>query len=342
MSDRKRTIREWVLNKLHITRRPVVKVYNGFGDQDLLLLYGHVLKQSPLPKRKFKKNFWSNTMSLLRLFFVEPYKNVTIKMEWAGTLLETTTDEDGFFKFEWQSPELLAPGWHKVVVELHHSRYNNVSGEGKILVPHPTQYAFISDIDDTFLISHSSNLRKRLYVLLTENAKTRRPFDGVTRHYQLLAHANTHSEAPNPFFYVSSSEWNLYDYINDFKKHHGLPEGVYLLNQMKHWNEILKTGQTKHSGKFIRIARIVNEFPHHKFILLGDDTQQDPEIYQKIVEGFSDRILCVYLRHVGRWKKPEVERRASEIRKLGVEVCYFKKSEEAIEHSQAIGLIQDV
>lgn len=340
MSEGRKKIKEWLFNRLYITRKPVVRVYNGYGDEDLLLVYGHLLRQSPLPKRKFKKNFWSNSMSLLRLFMIEPYKNVKLQMQWGDIRLETQTDDDGFFKFEWKSPQVPNAGWYPIKVEMTSTKYAGIAGHGKVFVPYSTQYAFISDIDDTFLISHSANLRKRLYVLFTKNARTRRPFEGVVRHYQLLAHANTTPESPNPFFYVSSSEWNLYDYILEFKRSYGLPEGVYLLNQMKHWYELANTGQqTKHNGKFIRIARVLKEFPHQKFILLGDDTQQDPEIYARIVDGFKDRILCVYLRHVGKWKKPETEHYAREIKSRGVEVCYFKKSEEAIEHSKKIGLI---
>ncbi|HRO44036.1 MAG TPA: DUF2183 domain-containing protein [Flavipsychrobacter sp.] len=342
MNGRNTKIKEWLFNKLYITRKPVVRVYNGYGDEDALLVYGHVLRQSPLPKKKFKKNFWSNSMSLLRLFMTEPFKGVQVKMQWDGELLQSQTDADGFFKFEWKSPQIPKPGWHEIKVEIAEGKHNEIFGQGKVLVPYSTQYAFISDIDDTFLISHSSNLRKRLYVLFTKNARTRRPFEGVVRHYQLLAHANTTPENPNPFFYVSSSEWNLYHYILEFKRSYGLPEGVYLLSQMKRWYELAKTGQTKHSGKFVRIVRVLKEFPHQKFILLGDDTQQDPEIYSKIVEGFKDRILCVYLRHVGKHKKPETEHYAQQIRSLGVEVCYFKKSEEAIAHSQKIGLIEKI
>lgn len=331
--------KEWLLNKLSITRKPVVRVYNGFGDKDSCLVYGHVLRQSPLPKKKFKKNFWSNSMSLIRLFMVEPFPKVTVQMEWQGQIVETVTDRDGFFKLEWQTAALPDPGWYPLEVKVMTGKYKGTIGRGKIMFPHPTQYAFISDIDDTFLISHSSNLHKRMYVLLTKNARTRKPFDGAVKHYQLLARANTVDGALNPFFYVSSSEWNLYDYIYEFKRNYELPEGVYLLNQMKQLHEFLKTGQTKHGGKFMRIARVLKEFPQKKFILLGDDTQQDPVIYHKIAEGFPERILCVYLRHVGKHKKPEVEQHAEEMRKLGVEVCYFKKSEDAIAHSKKIGLI---
>lgn len=339
MAAEKRKIKEWLFNKLHITRKPVIKIYNGYGDQDMFLVYGHILRQSPLPKRKFKKNFWSNSFSLLRLFMVEPLKNARLALEWYETRLETTADEDGFFKFEWKPDKVPEAGRHPVKVFLRSSKYKSVSGEGNVLVPFSTQYAFISDIDDTFLISHSANLRKRIYVLLTENARTRKPFEGAVRHYQLLAHANTTAENPNPFFYVSSSEWNLYDYIREFSRSYGMPEGVYLLNQIKKWYEFIRTGQTKHNGKFVRIVRVLKEFPHQKFILLGDDTQKDPEIYYKIAAGFPERILCIYIRQVEKKRKPETVHYIREIERLNIDVCYFKNSEEAIKHSEHIGLI---
>ena len=71
-----------------------------------------------------------------------------------------------------------------------------------------------------------------------------------------------------------------------------MPDGVYLLSQMKQWYQLLASGQTKHNGKFVRIARVQKEFPHQKFILLGDDTQKDAEIYTRLIKGFKERITA--------------------------------------------------
>lgn len=192
-------MKEWLLHKLHITRKPVVKVYNGYCDADMVLVFGHILRQSPLPKTKFKKNIWSNTLSLIRMFLIKPFRNKKVSITWQENIYETTSDKDGFFKLEWKPKALPTAGWHNVQVNIKHDG-DLIFGEGKVLVPYATQYAFVSDIDDTFLISHSTNLRKRLYLLLTKNARTRRPFEGVVRHYQLLATSNTSVDAPNPFF----------------------------------------------------------------------------------------------------------------------------------------------
>lgn len=330
---------DWVLDKLHVTEKPVVKVYHGYGDEDMLLLYGHVFMLSPLPRVNYRKNALVNGFSMARLFMTKPYAGIKVWLDWGGEIIETVTDDSGFFKLEWKSRIFMDRGWHIVTVHAALGKGRQIAGDGKILIPFRTQYAFISDIDDTFLISHSSNLRKRLYVLLTKNARTRKPFDGVVQHYKLLSMSNTSADMPHPFFYVSSSEWNLYDYIKEFCRNYELPEGVFLLNQLKQWHQFLKTGQGKHTGKFMRIARLLKEFPHQKFVLLGDDTQEDPVIYTAVVEAFPNQIISVYLRHVRKDRRHSVQKLVDRICKQGVEVCYFRNSAEAIDHSKRIGLI---
>jgi phosphatidate phosphatase APP1 len=108
----------------------------------------------------------------------------------------------------------------------------------------------------------------------------------------------TEDDTPNPFFYVSSSEWNLYDDLVDFFRFNHLPEGSFLLNQVKRWYDLLKTGKTKHQGKLLRIVRIVEAFPQQRFILLGDNSQSDPYIYRSLAEKFGDRIVAVFIRSV--------------------------------------------
>ncbi len=248
----------WFLFRLN--RHPVVRVYKGFGNSEKIIVLGHVLKLSPMLRKTYRHNWVVNLFSMLRLFMIEPFERAKVSMEWDGITFETKTEDDGFFRFEWipQSPPVT--GWHSVVVYLDEKKYapRTIFGTGEIHIPFASTHAFISDIDDTFLISHSSKLRRRLYVLFTKNARSRKPFEGVVNHYQLLASSGQETNETNPFFYVSSSEWNLYDFILEFSKKNNLPGGIYLLNQIKRLNEVWRTGQNKHSGKFTRIIRIIS------------------------------------------------------------------------------------
>jgi phosphatidate phosphatase APP1 len=330
-----------LLNLIGLTNETTIKVYHGYGQANSLVIYGHVLKFSPLPRTRYTQTFLGNIASLLRLFMVIPYKNVQLETEWDGKVLFTKAGDNGFFKFEWKDEPPLLQGWHPLVVKLRGKQNEIIAeGTGLIYIPYETQYGFISDIDDTFLISHSSKMRKRLYVLFTRNARSRKPYEGVVKHYKLLAQGSTTPDSPNPFFFVSSSEWNLYDFLVEFTRLNGLPEGVFLLNVLKQFKHIIKTGQNNHGGKFTRIVRIMESFPKQSFVLLGDSSQQDPFIYESIVRHFPKQVHAVYIRDVHPKNYHKVKETIQKIQDAGVSCCFFQHSEDAILHSKKINLIQ--
>ncbi len=333
MSDTLHTI---IIRLFGLRQGPIVKVYDGYGDADDLMVQGHVLRHGPGTSGKYRRSWIANTFGLLRLFMVKPMAHVPVVVEWMGEERLAHTDKAGFFRVEWKPAHAEDVGWHPISVRLEHG---SASGTARIFWPHNGQYAVISDIDDTFLISHSSNLRKRLFVLLTENAISRMPFENVVDHYRALAIGTGGLAQPNPFFYVSSSEWNLYDYIKAFCKEHGIPEAILLLSPLKELGNVWRTGQGKHEAKAGRIERIMRSYPQHSYILLGDDSQQDPFIYAGIVERMPGRVRAVYLRRVRKSVSTEVEEAIDRMRAAGVECCYFTHSREAIHHSRSIGLI---
>ncbi len=333
----------YFLTVLRLTNQPVVKVYRGFGNDKQLTIFGHVFRRSALPRKQYRDSHLVNLLAVIRLFLVRPYPQASLRIRVGEQVVETQTDADGYFRVNLPINAPLSPGWHRVQAQLVSQTLTPetilAEGEGQVLIPDPTQLICISDIDDTFLISHSATIAKRLLVLLTENAHSRKPFDGVVAHYQLLAEANSGPTATNPFFYVSSSEWNLYDYILDFSRKNGLPDGVYLLSQLKRLAQVLKTGRGKHHTKFDRIAQIIETYPNLQFILLGDDSQQDPIIYESVVRQFPGRVRCVYIRQVHAEHKARTEGLMATIEANGVAVCYFAHSADARQHSLDIGLL---
>lgn len=333
-----------ILHWFHLTNEPSIKLYHGYGNEKSIIVFGHVLKLSPLPRKNYRRNFFNNSYGLLRLFMVKPMIHANLQLVWEGKTYTAKTEDDGFFKFEIKPQVALIPGWHPVTVSLLAGglQIDPIQAVGEVFIPYKYQFAFISDIDDTFLISHSSNLKKRLYVLFTKNARSRKPFEGVVNHYQLLASTGTSRDTFNLFFYVSSSEWNLYDYISEFAKNNKLPKGIYLLNQMKTFKQVFKTGQNNHKTKFMRISRIMEAYPTQKFILLGDDSQEDPNIYTAVVEHFPQNVHAVYLRHVEKDHHERVKGVVEKINAKGVPCCYFTHSSEAVLHSKEISLVPAV
>ncbi|MES2646275.1 MAG: App1 family protein [Bacteroidota bacterium] len=317
-----------------------VNIYHGYGHTNDLVVYGHVLKSMPRKMRHDFNHPFKNIIQLLRLFFVKPVADARVRLTWKSMVLEGTTEKDGLFKFEWVSSEHVAAGWHEVTVA-HIDEKGSVLTEskGSIYVPHVTQYAFISDIDDTVLVSHSATTLKRLRELFIKSARMRSAFGDVAKHYELLSTSNTVPETPNPFFYVSSSEWNLYYYLVEFFHFNRLPDGTFLLSQLKQWHQLLKTGKNKHEGKLIRIMRIIKVFPLQAFVLIGDNTQSDPTIYEAIVHKYPGKIHAVYLRNAKKENEQGTRKLLEGLQKKGVHTCLFDHNSEAIEHSKKIGLI---
>lgn len=330
------TLRKIIIRLFGLRQGPIVKVYDGYGDADDLMVQGHVLRYGPGTSGKFRRSWIANTFALLRLFMVRPMAHVPVVVQWMGEERLVHTDSAGFFRAEWKPTRTEETGWHPIAARLEQG---SATGQARIFWPHKGQFAVISDIDDTFLISHSANLRKRLFVLLTENAISRMPFENVVDHYRALAIGTGDMAQPNPFFYVSSSEWNLYDYIKAFRKEHGIPDGILLLSPLKQLGNVWKTGQGRHEAKGDRIERIMRSYPQHSYILLGDDTQQDPFIYASVVERMPGRVRAVYMRRVRKGDTAAVEAQIAKMSAAGVACCYFTHSREAIEHSRALGLI---
>lgn len=318
-----------------------IKIYHGYGHTHNLVVYGHVFKYKANSDQVYSDNLFVNISHLLKLFILKPFAFVAVRLQFFGQTIYNKTEADGFFKFEWEAEKDVAAGWHSVKIDAldEHGEVLS-SGEGKIFVPHITQYAFISDVDDTVMISHSATIWRRMRELFIKNPRTRKTFPNAASHYQQLALAHTTFEQPNPFFYVSSSEWNLYDYLVETFKYNKLPDGAFLLNTLKRWKDLIKTGKTGHEGKLLRVMRILDAFPNQKFVFFGDNSQQDPAIYTSIAEKYPKNIEAIYIRNIRREREVETAILLEKLKPLNVQTCLFNNSLEAIEHSKTIGLIK--
>ncbi|MBC7887737.1 MAG: App1 family protein [Ferruginibacter sp.] len=320
-------------------KHALVKVYHGYGHKHNLTVYGHVYQKKSTTGRKYNNNILSNIIYLVKLFLIKPVAGAKLRLLWREQVINGVTEQDGFYKFEWESLEDVNAGWHLVTVQLLDGSGNIITtGDGKIFVPHVTQFGFISDIDDTVMISHSATVFRRLRVLFTKNPRSRRAFKDVVHHYKLLSMAQTTPQVPNPFFYVSSSEWNLYEDLKEFFKHNDLPGGAFLLSQLKRWYQLFRTGKTHHEGKLMRVYRILNAFPLQQFVLIGDNSQADPSIYKMICDKYPEKIFAVYIRNVVKKNIPATNALLSTIDDK-IFTCLFTDNEEAILHSKEIGLI---
>lgn len=320
---------------------PKIKVYRGYANQREITVCGHVFQNRTHDDFTLSRHRLHHARTILGLFNMKTVGNIPVVLRWRNMEVRTRTLGDGYFSFTIPFTEDLESGWHTCQLAVP-SEEGEVTEQAEFIKPHPGEFGLISDIDDTFLISHSNNLIKKLYVLLTRNVEKRRIFSGVVQHYRLLSEAGrNHPEAKNVFFYVSSSEWNLYNLIDEFTRIHEFPKAILKLKRIKTGPmDFLYSGTGDHDHKFHKIKHLLEFYPELKFILLGDDSQEDPKIYERIAKMFPISLAAIYIRQTGRRPKASAARILENIATLDLPVCYFSRTADAIHHSESIGLIQ--
>jgi len=192
----------------------------------------------------------------------------------------------------------------------------------------------ISDIDDTILVSKATQVGEKLWLSISKNAYTRRPFPGISKFYKGLSNGGE-----NPIFYVSSSDWNLNELIKDFLNFRDIPKGPLLLQDL-HVNlkNIWKSGGGSHAHKGEKIEFIFNLYPQMQFILIGDSGQHDPELYAAAIKNHPGRVKAVYIRLI---KDMDDERKhLLDKHQDSIAIAYVKNTDEAIEHALKQGFIQ--
>jgi phosphatidate phosphatase APP1 len=320
--------------------KPILKLYRGYANEEELIVMGHVFKPTKTGDYAFEKKKFKNASSIIKLFRLKTHANADVYLEHNNTTIHTKTLIDGYFKFCIPVDQNVGHGWIDYEVSIIHGDKKIVTKESYIR-PKKENLGIISDIDDTFLVSYTENPLKKLYHLLFRNVNSRKVFEDVVPHYQALSNAGrTNSEEQNAFFYVSSSEWNLYRFIVKFTEIHQLPKAVLLLKDIKSsLTDFLWTGRGGHNHKFEKIKHILEFYPNLKYVLMGDDSQHDPFLYEAICKIFPISVKAVYIRKTNTREKEKVSIVLKNLESLNVSTCYFSNSSEAIAHSKSIGLI---
>jgi phosphatidate phosphatase APP1 len=170
------------------------------------------------------------------------------------------------------------------------------------------------------------------------NEHTRLPFEGVAEFYRALQNGAGGSEN-NPIFYVSSSPWNLYTLLIELFKKREIPLGPLFLKDFGAHTIFNASDHQTH--KLENIRRVLDTYPHLPFILIGDDGEQDPQIYRRIVSEYPEKIRVIYIRKVREsvGNEEEIFNLVREVRESGSQIIFAPDSEYAALHAAGENLI---
>lgn len=336
---------------LRVFARPVkeerglaVLPYRGYGSPSEIFLMGRVSHQRT-PARA-----GGDTSGLLgqisRRLLRRGVADAEVEIRFEEATRRTTTDKDGYFRFqvELDQPPASDNLWHPVEIKATGGpNVETVTAEGVVYIPPArARRVIISDIDDTVMHTGVANKIKTFWRLFAQDAESRVAFPGVAAFYNAL-HDGESGNGRNPFLYVSRGPWGIYEMLDAFFHAHELPIGPILF--LREWNvrftSPLPRRAEDHKGDVIRsMLTLYKEIP---FVLIGDSGQHDPEIYADIVREHPDRVTAVYIRDVSRSssRRGEIEELAAEIRKAGSSLVTADDTYAMARHAAEAGLISD-
>lgn len=316
--------------------------YRSYGTLNRLYVKGRVLRDNGIAKSSDKDSIWRNLLNMYKRFESDEVPHADLQIDFQGKSHLVTTDDEGYFSVNLLSemPIHREGMWYNVDIELKSAPFGfspGIRSSASVLVPPAdAEYGIISDIDDTVVKTNATSLLAMSRNTFFHNAHTRLPFAGVSEFYRALQ-LGRNGKRNNPFFYVSSSPWNLYDLLIDFLDLNNIPEGPLLLRDFGLDRNRESSGHMGH--KFKEIKNILLAYPLLKFVLIGDSGQEDPKIYREVVSKFPGRILAIYIRNVQLRDREKIAVDISKGLADAVDMVIVDNTIEAAEHAVKTGLI---
>lgn len=232
--------------------------------------------------------------TLINLYRTRSLSRQPIRLHFnQGVIYDTETDDYGAF-------QLTTPETHEALVLESITLPNavRVIPVGHLYACH-VQYVYtphlvVSDIDDTVLHSFIRHKVKKLRKLLFTRMEKRKP---VTDMKQLIEGMVAKGAT---VFYLSNSEQNLYPLIYRFLRHNHFPAGPVMLKHLRKISDLLLNRKTPKGNKhkLDSLAQLLQVFPDKKFILIGDNTQQDLSIYVSVAQQHPAQVDHIVIRKV--------------------------------------------
>ncbi|GAB3218542.1 DUF2183 domain-containing protein [Algoriphagus aestuariicola] len=298
-----------------------IEPFLAFGNGKELFVKGRVISPYKQSRPRSKNNWLRNVLAAVRRYSVVTLPGLKVRISLGESEWEVETDQDGVFEAMIPEPNERID---QVTFQLEPIPRTRVKNGFLEIQRFFSERGVISDIDDTVLISHSTDIGKKLWLSVSKNAYTRRPLPGVSAFYERLTRRGEF-----PLFYVSSSDWSLFDLIRDFLRYRNIPQGPILLkDQHINLKNIWKSGGGGHYHKLEKLRLLFNMFPAMRWTLIGDSGQHDPEIYHEISNEFPGRVLAVFIRVVNPSKQ---EDRIKQRLEKYPEFFFVENTEEAID-----------
>ncbi len=222
-----------------------------------------------------------------RRFLTTPIPATAVEVDAGGRTHHLVTDRRGYLDAPIDAE--LAPGWHDLPIRVRHGRPSEL--RVRVVGDEPTP-GIVSDIDDTAMITHLPRPLLAAWNTLVLRESARVAVRGMAELYGAVL-----AEHPGaPVLYLSTGAWNVAPTLTRFLARNGFPDGPLLLTDWGPTNSGWVRSGRQHKENSLR--RLAHDLPNVRWLLVGDDGQHDPEIYDDFAAERPDRVTAIAIRRL--------------------------------------------
>ena len=274
--------------------------YRSFGSSTTVRIKGRVLAgRVPGPAQEGEHQLRAAGRMATRFLSAE-VADVVVEVCYDGVTRSTISDDEGYFSADFDFDRAATSGarWSTAQARVLHDEV----GAGQwwpievLVVGSDIQRLVISDVDDTILLNGEGAAARTVLTTISGSALTRQAVPDAAEVYQELSHP-TGAGAQNPVFYVSSSPWNIYDFLVAFLDVNQFPPGPLLLRDIG-LNRRTFSGESHRNHKIDSINAILDCIPEPEVVLIGDTSLKDAHAFAEIIDTNPGRVTAAFLRDV--------------------------------------------
>ncbi|WP_127125800.1 App1 family protein [Georgenia sp. SYP-B2076] len=223
-----------------------------------------------------------------RSFFTAQVGFLPVVVRAGSQEVRTTTDRGGYIDVIVRDHG-LPPGWHEVTIEARAAAPTTA----KVLVVDPeARGGIVSDIDDTIMVTMLPRALLAAWNTFVRHTSARRAVPGMAELYRSVL--RDHPDAP--VFYLSTGAWNVVPTLRRFMERHGFPEGPMLMTDWGPTNTGWFRSGIEH--KRTQLRNLMITFPEIRWLLVGDDGQHDPMIYDDVAREHPGHVAAIAIREL--------------------------------------------
>lgn len=262
---------------------PIVMPYTGYGST----LWIRVLSRVLLARPGVEDEIRHKKIRGWRSFTSVPVAEASVQVTVGDAEYTISADRGGVI--DAVVSVSLSPGWHTITLRTEGS----VPVEAPVFIVDPqATIGLLSDVDDTVMVTALPRplLAAWNTFVLDEHART--PVAGMAVLFEKLVRDHPGS----PVLYLSTGAWNVAPTLTRFLSRHLYPPGALLLTDWGPTHDRWFRSGREHKEQ--SLERLVSDFPHLKWILVGDDGQHDEELYRAFTSTHAHHVAAVAIRQL--------------------------------------------